>query len=872
MAFPGKATKDFFISYNQKDKHWAEWVAWELEEAGYTAIVQAWDFGAGSNFVVEMDEAAKNAERTLALLSPTYIASIFTRPEWAAAFADDPTSVNRKLIPIRVEECELTGLLRQIVYIDLVGKEEQDAREILLAQIKVTERAKPATRPSFMGSRKPEVQAVVAVTPSAPGAESSRPGFPTANAPFQVPYPRLAFFTGRDDQLNALHQALIGGGRTTAIQALTGLGGIGKTQMAVEYAYQYREEYSAILWARAENEQQLKTDFVGIAKLLDLPEQDAPDQDETREAVKQWLTCNEKWLLILDNVDAPAAVKPFLPVIHNGCVLLTTRSQDVRALGIAMPLTLPELSPNEAQAFLLKSTGRENAEPQECAAAKQLGVELGGLPLALEQAAAYVGQNDTPFQSYLKSFKKRRLALLNAQDPVQGDYAHSVATTWDINFQVIQRKSPASVELLNLSAFLAPERIPLELLIKSAALLGPKLEDALDGAGEDELVLDDLLHPLTRYSLAHRQRQSNSYDVHRLVQAVTRQNMDDAQREIWTERAVRAVSQAFPEATVENWPACERLLSHALICADHIAAEGYEFEGATLLLIQLGNYLYDRAHYALAEPLMARALALREKTLPANDPQIAERCNNLALVYYRQQRYAEAEDLYTRALHISEEHYGPEHPEVGHCLNNLAVLYRDQCRYNEAEVLYLRALHICEAVLGPEHQQTAISLNNLANLLFHQGRLREMEPLYRRAYRIVDKTLGSEHPDIALILNNLAELYEEQNRYVEAGTLYRRALGIFEKAFGTEHPFVAYVVAHLAALYDEQGKYDESEAHYCRALSIFTNILGCDHKETTQCRDKYTALLRSLGRDDEADTLTQNAQIVVQTRESAVRR
>ncbi len=585
MAFPGKATKDFFISYNQKDRHWAEWVAWELEEAGYTAIVQAWDFGAGSNFVVEMDEAAKNAERTLALLSPTYIASIFTRPEWAAAFADDPTSVGRKLIPIRVEECELTGLLRQIVYIDLVGKEEQDAREILLAQIKVTERAKPTSRPSFLGSRKPEAQAVVAAPPSSLSAESSRPDFPTANAPFQVPHPRLAFFTGREDQLAALHQALIGGGRTTAIQALTGLGGIGKTQMAVEYAYQYREEYSAVLWARAENEQELKTDFVAIAKLLNLPEQDSSNQDETREAVKQWLSCNEKWLLILDNVDAPAAVKPFLPVIHSGCVLLTTRSQDVRALGIAMPLTLPELSPNEAQAFLLKSTGRENAEPEECAAAKQLGVELGGLPLALEQAAAYVGQNDTPFQSYLKSFKKRRLALLNAQDPVQGDYAHSVATTWDINFQLIQRKSPASVELLNLSAFLAPERIPLELLIKAGSRLGAKLADALDGADEDELVLDDLLLPLTRYSLAHRQRQSNSYDVHRLVQAVTRQNLDDTQRELWTERAVRAVSLAFPEVTVENWPVCERLLSHALVCADHVAAENYEFEEAVELLI-----------------------------------------------------------------------------------------------------------------------------------------------------------------------------------------------------------------------------------------------------------------------------------------------
>jgi hypothetical protein len=162
--------RDFFISYNQADRAWAEWIAWQLEDAGYTTVLQAWDFVPGSNFVVEMDKAAQVAKRTIAVLSPSYVAAAFTQPEWASAFAGDPTGAARKLVPVRVTETERSGLLSQIVFIDLVGLSEDEARERLLAGIR--DRLKPTeppvfpggahageTSPEFPGVEKPEVPA-----------------------------------------------------------------------------------------------------------------------------------------------------------------------------------------------------------------------------------------------------------------------------------------------------------------------------------------------------------------------------------------------------------------------------------------------------------------------------------------------------------------------------------------------------------------------------------------------------------------------------------------------------------------------------------------------------------------------------------------
>ncbi len=308
-----EATKDFFISYNKADRGWAEWIAWQLEAEGYSTIIQAWDFRPGSNFVLEMDHATTVAKRTIAVLSPDYLDALYTKPEWAEVFRQDPTGKDGKLLPVRVRTCTLKGLLAAIGYIDLVGRNNAlAAQNVLLAGVHRS-RAIPSTAPIFPGDASPQ-------PPEPP------PAFP-GNWPlvWNVPYRRNPFFTGREALLTSLHEQLTGKKAVALTQTLAihGLGGIGKTQTAVEYAYRYRQEYQAVLWVRAAAQDTLMSDYVTIAGLLHLPEKDEQDQTRMVEAVKQWLARQKDWFLILDNADDLEIIPDYLPAGENGHILLS---------------------------------------------------------------------------------------------------------------------------------------------------------------------------------------------------------------------------------------------------------------------------------------------------------------------------------------------------------------------------------------------------------------------------------------------------------------------------------------------------------------------------------------------------------------------
>ena len=218
----------FFISYNSADKAWAEWIAWILEDAGHTVVIQAWDFRPGGNFVLDMQRAAAETDKTIVVLSEDYLNAEFTQPEWAAAFADDSKSLERKIIPIKVRECKPSGLLRPIVYVDLVELEAEAARQAILDALPA--RLKPDSKPAF-----PKTNHAA--------KREAQPEFPNAPAskPWNVPYERNLFFIGREAVLQTLHQQLHQDCAValSQIQAISGLGGIGKTQTAVEYAYRY---------------------------------------------------------------------------------------------------------------------------------------------------------------------------------------------------------------------------------------------------------------------------------------------------------------------------------------------------------------------------------------------------------------------------------------------------------------------------------------------------------------------------------------------------------------------------------------------------------------------------------------------------------
>ena len=284
---------DFFVSYTSADRAWAEWIAWQLESEGYHVVVQAWDFGPGRDWAHEMQQATTTAERVVAVLSPSYLASVHGEAEWRAFYAQDPSGERRLLLPVRVEEVEPPGLLTTRIYVDLVGRDATSARAALLAAARGA-RGKPIEAPEFPGKRRSEVSATEA------------PRFPGELPPvWNVPFHPNPFFTGRDLLIAELQTRLTAPNLAARRVVLTGLGGVGKTSVAVEYVCRQRADYDLVWWVNGEQPASLLAELAALAGQLGLAA-DAP-QEAQAAALRGWLEHQQRWLLVLDNVEDPAA-------------------------------------------------------------------------------------------------------------------------------------------------------------------------------------------------------------------------------------------------------------------------------------------------------------------------------------------------------------------------------------------------------------------------------------------------------------------------------------------------------------------------------------------------------------------------------------
>lgn len=686
-----------------------------------------------------------------------------------------------------------------------------------------------------------------------PGATLLAPG----TAPlWNVPHRRNPFFTGRQDVFMGLHDTLTSG-RTAALlqaQAISGLGGIGKTQTALEFAYRYRSDYQAVFWVRADSREALVSDLAALAGLLHLP--GANEQDPTRavEAVRRWLNEHTDWLLVLDNADDVEMVSDFLPTAGKGHVVLTTRAQ---ATGmIAQSIELEQLGPEEGALFLLRrakiiarDAPLDNASYADWAKAKTITQLMGGLPLALDQAGAYIEETACGLSGYLDLYKSRRAALLRRRGRLATDHPEPVTTTWSLSFERVKQANPAAVELLQLCAFLYPDAIPEELLREGAAELG----SVLASVAADPLELDVAIEELRKYSLVRRSADTHMLTLHRLVQAVLTDQLDEQAQRLWAERAVRAVRKAFPEVKFATWQRCQRALPHALACAELIAQWDMAFPEAAQLLNRAGTYLRERGQYKEAEPLLKQALAIFERTVEPEHPDVASCLNDLATLYWNQGKYAQAEPLFRQALLIREKTLGSEHPDVATSLNDLALLYWDQGKYAQAEPLSQQALAIRERILGPEHADVAQSLNNLGILYLAQGKYAAAESSLQRSLAVWEQTLGPDHPDVAYSLNNLAFLYYTQGRYTQAEPLYQRALAIREQTLGPEHDEVAYTLDNLALVYTDQGRYAQAEPLFQRTLTLRERALGPQHPYVAQTLHRLAKLYYVQGKYAQAE-------------------
>jgi tetratricopeptide (TPR) repeat protein len=679
-----------------------------------------------------------------------------------------------------------------------------------------------------------------------------------------VPYHRTPFFTGRDDILSALHAALESETAAALTQAVSGLGGIGKTQTALEYANRYSQHYKAVLWVRADSQDTLNADYTALATFLHLPIQDESDQDLIVCSIKRWLSDQSGWLLILDNVEDFRLVRDFLPATRQGHVLLTTRAQDTG--GLAKTIEVAKMPQDEGALLLLRRAEvlgpdepLDRTSHPDLALAQLISRTMDGLPLALVQAGAYIKATGCDMASYLERYEKQRVILLARRDEFNVDYPASVATTWSLSFEKVEQDNAAAADILRVCAFLHPDAIPEEMIIGNSTFLGPFLQ-----AITDDIQLDDCMRALRRYSLIQRNTREKTFSIHRLVQAVQMDNLGQETQHLWATRAVYAVNRLFPYVEPGTTQPGQRFILHAQACCQLITQRHLASLDAAQLLHKTGRYLRETSQYPQAELLCQQALQLYETLPQAPQVQLSHCCTDLALVAERRGKFPQAEVLYGRAWELCERLYGTEHPETAAALNNLGVFYLGQGRYTQAESHFKQALGARIKTLGPDDLQVANSQQCLAEVYSHRGMDAKAEQLYRQVLDLRERVLGPAHPGVGNVLNNLAGVCAQQGHLDEAELLARRTLALYEHHLGTEHHFVAYPLATLSSICRQQGKTAEAEALLKRSLHIREQALGADHRDVAIALTGLALLSQTTGRLHDAEDLYRRALAILE--------
>jgi tetratricopeptide (TPR) repeat protein len=790
---------DFFISYTSIDEKWATWIAWQLEKAGYTFIIQAWDFTPGMNFVLEMQNALINCERVIAVLSPEYFKSSFCAPEWATKFAEDPSGKDSYIIPVRIADFKPEGLFRSIIYIDIYGLNEEEAIGKLITGIKGE---RPTEKPIFPGS----VATPVAALP--------KPRFP-GHLPFNNLNRRNPLFTGRDDILEKIHEAFKSGNTTALTQAIIGLGGVGKTQIVLEYAHRYGYLYDMIWWVHAETELTLIKDYRDFALTKGLITNEVEEQDRIIKVVKNWLNSNDNWLFIFDDSETDVNLYGFLSSSSRGHTLITSRYKNYQRLGSVTPIDV--YKPEEASNFLKKST-----QLNDDAGANKLGAILGYLPLALDQAAAYIFETNINFDHYVERFKRYKLALFDENIPF--DYHSTVAVTWQVSLEKIAYES--AKQLLYLLSYFAPDNFDINLFINYSTLLPePLASDVINN-----LAFDKILAELTRYSLIRVSNNSRS-SIHSLLQEVIRQFVTTTEWIAYDLSIIRQVFN-FDRKDTNNWGQLNELLPHVMSVTSYANSNNINLNTVSWLYFKSGCWLIQTAEYNEALKWNFKALEIQYPILGPDNPDIATIYNNIAIAYNHTGSFSNALEYHKKALYIRERVYGTDNTITAESRNNIAVMYVIMGDVSRALELYRKNLTIYEKDFGVEHIETVTTLNNIADAYDRLGDYQKAFDLYQNILQIRSKVLGLNHPDTASTYNNIAIIYSEMNDYQHALDFHQIALSIREKVLGTSHPDTAASYVNIAGIISKYGNYTLALELYQKALKIYEITAGINHPDT----------------------------------------
>ncbi|WP_287355879.1 FxSxx-COOH system tetratricopeptide repeat protein [Moorena sp. SIO3B2] len=672
------------------------------------------------------------------------------------------------------------------------------------------------------------------------------------------------YFVGRDTQLEQLHEELQKTDRL-AICAIAGMGGIGKTELALQYALRYQDNYpGGRCWFPVRG-LDLGIQVVSFGRTeLGLT---IPDELDFNEQVRY---CWRNWpegtaLIVLDDVasfsnDYKQRIKPYLPPAESRFKVLVTSRQ--RPGASYRRIDLDVLSPEAALELLGKLVGKERIE-KELTEAEALCEWLGYLPLGLELVGRYLDLHPTlTIAKVQKRLEKKKLAAKALLDPTEeGEMTAQlgVAAAFELSWEDLKDCPEVQQLGCRLSLF-APA--PFEWSLVEKCVIETE-DDREEEQEELEELRDRVAWPTANRSLLKlnllQLTEQQTYQLHPLIREFFLTKLAqlpeaDSYKQSFCKTMV-AVAKTIPQTPTQDQiavvtPAIPHLDEVATVLTDWLRDEDL-----ILPFVGLGIFYQGRGTYDQAEPWYEKCLDITKSRMGEDHPDVATSRGYLALLYQVQGRYHEAEPLFVQALDMTKQLLGEKHPHVASSLNNLALLYQVQGRYHEAEPLFVQALDMTKQLLGEKHPHVASSLNNLALLYQVQGRYHEAEPLFVQALDMTKQLLGHDHPDVVSSLNNLADLYKAQGRYHEAEPLFVQALDMTKQLLGHDHPHVASILNNLADLYQAQGRYHEAEPLYVQALDMRKQLLGQEHPDVASSLNNLALLYQVQGRYDEAEPL-----------------
>ncbi len=853
----------FFISYAGLDRPWAEWVGWHLERADHQVILDVWDWSTGDNLVERMDEALKQADAVVALFSKSYFdAERWTREEWTAAVAR-----RERIIPLALEPlaaADTPHLLAPRLHKNLHGLDETAALATLREAINGGTR--PTSPPLFPGN-----------TPAAEPTEAegrTKPRLPGSSGQPDVwnVRRRNPDFAGRETVIVQLRESLLNG-QQAVVQALHGMGGIGKTQIALEYAHRFSGQYDLVWWIDAEQSDQIPVHYTELADHLGIAKPDA-GSDPNARAVLHHLRTRNRWLIVLDNAEDPAQIAPWLPE-GPGHVLITSRNHNWR--GIAHPTGLDVFTRSDSLAYL--GTRIPGTTPAQ---ADALAQDLGDLPLALAQAAGVIGSGMT-LDRYRQLLTDDTARIMREGDAP--GYPAPLAATVGIATTRLDDNHPEATALLRLGAFLGPDPIPIAWLESARPLLA-----TIPGDPDDLMWLHASLQHLGRYGLARIDHET--FQIHRLTQAVLRDQTDSAQTELIRDDVttiLRTIEPGDPESP-DNWPAWASLTSH--LTSQHVlVADRPELrptlQQAAMFLIRsgqprtavelltslretwtaelgpddpevltctqyLGHATSDLGDFRNARPIIEDTLTRRRLTLGDDDPNTLQSANDLAAVLSELGDHVEArsilQDTLTRRRHI----LGDDDPSTLQSAANLGGVLDELGEHVEARRILQDTHTRARRTLGDNHPHALHTATNLGINLNELGEHIEARRILQDTHTRARRTLGDNHPDTLQAATSLALAVGQLGEHIEARRILEDTHTRARRTLGDNHPDTLHTATNLGAILDELGEHIEARRILEDAHTRARRTLGDDHPDTLHTATNLARSLNELGEHIEA--------------------